>query len=99
MSCCAYRYDAAAYLRIAICEDPSHPSSGYVLPYTNTSEGARLEVVCLTEINGLQREIITTVVCTHEGNWDPNPKYACRSSLATLSATDTGMFIMHSRDS
>ena len=83
----------------AICEDPSHPLSGYVLPYTTTIEGTRLEVVCLTEINGLQRETITTVVCTHQGDWDPNPKYACRSSSATVSATGTGMFIMHSRDS
>ena len=83
----------------AICEDLSHTLSGYVPPYTNTIEGTRLEVVCLTEINGLQRENITTVVCTHHGDWDPNPEYACRSSLATLSATGTGIFIMHSRDS
>ena len=68
----------------AICEDLSHTLSGYILPYTSTIEGTRLEVVCLTEINGLQRENITTVnvVCTHEGNWDPNPIYVCKNSSA-----------------
>ena len=69
----------------AICDVPTHPLNGYILPYTNTIEGTRLEVLCITETDGLQRENITivTVVCTYEGNWYPNPMYACGNSTAS----------------
>ena len=59
------------------CFSPSPPQNGYIIPYTSTTEGAKVTYVCWTVDHNTQHQPMCkqrniTAVCTAEGNWEPN---------------------------
>ena len=59
------------------CFSPSPPQNGYIIPYTSTTEGAKVTYVCWTVDHNTQHQPTCkqrniTAVCTAEGNWEPN---------------------------
>ena len=57
----------------ANCGPVPSSANGYVLPYTNTLEGASVMFMC-------QNVEIVTAVCTRAGKWEPNPVDICGGS-------------------
>ena len=52
----------------ANCGPPSPPSNGYIMAYTSTQEGAKINITCFNEENHT-----VLVICSHDGSWQPNP--------------------------
>ena len=52
----------------ANCGDPPSPSSGYIVPYTSTTEGTTVQIVLKCEGG---REIVNEILCNSEGEWAP----------------------------
>ena len=52
----------------ANCGDPPAPSSGYIVPYTSTTEGTTVQIVLKCANGG---EVVNEILCTSEGEWEP----------------------------
>ena len=67
------------------CGPPSSPQTGYINPYTNTLEGAEINITCLDR----PRENSTIrSVCVREGiNWSPDPAQLCNDSVPGIICT------------
>ena len=52
----------------ANCGDPPTPNSGYIVPYTSTTEGTTVQVVLKCASGG---EVVNEILCTSQGEWAP----------------------------
>ena len=70
-----------AHYHTATCGPPSLPPSGYIFPYTSTSDGAVVNFACQRSVLN-QDENITVIaaICNKLGKWDPNPAEFCSSA-------------------
>ena len=51
------------------CNIPPHPTNGFILPYTNTLEGANVTYIC--------GGVPVRATCTKMGKWEPNNTDIC----------------------
>ena len=57
----------------ANCGPPSPPSNGYIMAYTSTLEGARINVTCFSESQQQH-----TAICNGKGQWEPDSSGLCK---------------------
>ena len=66
------------FYNLANCGSPSQPTNGIIIPYSSTTEGARVIFVCRNIYHNTFREDNYTVsTCSKQGNWEPNPGNFC----------------------
>jgi hypothetical protein len=74
----------------ADCGHPKPPADGYILPYTNTVEGARVIFACQSDTQVLNSswyevEYYYSTMCRSNGKWEPyDPIEFCHSKYFLL---------------
>ena len=66
----------------ANCSDPIVPINGFIVPYQNTTEGAKIVFGC---DSGYFPTENVTAVCGADGRWNPNPSTLVCTCKSTYS--------------
>ena len=76
-------------MHTANCGPLSPPPNGHISPYTSTLEGAEVMLLCQNGLQSSLKENQTTVVCNHEGNWEPAPADICSEASGIIHYSPT----------
>ena len=72
-----------SFIKLAQCGPPT--LNGAMLPYTSTTEGANVILLCQKiDHTTLINDSYTVLTCSKDGNWEPNPGNFCTIATDTV---------------
>ena len=75
--------DCQSFIKLAQCGPPT--LNGAMLPYTSTTEGANVILLCQKiDRTTLINDSYTVLTCSEDGNWEPNPGNFCTIATGTV---------------